>query len=59
MVNNLLKRSIKGELTTDELGKMIILVVGLIVIIYIITVIIKGDISEQGEIVKSTFDVLG
>ena len=48
----------KGDLELDELGKMIIATVVLVILIVIVTVYIKGSLDDQAGEVGNVFNVL-
>lgn len=52
----LLKKNKKGDLELDELGKIILGVIFLVVLIVIITVAIRGELFSQGEKIKDIFN---
>jgi len=58
MINNIINKTKKAELTTEQLGKIILVVIGLLILIYIVTVVLKGDISSQTETTKNVFSGL-
>ncbi len=47
----------KGDLEIDEIGKLIIGLVLLIVLIAIVTIYIGGDLSDQSDSVVGAFDI--
>ena len=49
----------KGDLEMDQLGKLIIGAIVLIILIYIVTVVIKGEFDDQGGNVENIFSSLG
>lgn len=52
-----LSRNKKGDLELDELGKLILGGILLLLLIYIITVFLKGEFGSQKDDVKSIFDI--
>ncbi|NQZ84742.1 MAG: hypothetical protein HRU03_03405 [Nanoarchaeales archaeon] len=56
---NCLKKNKCGAIEMDELGRLIIGLVFFIVLIYIVTVIIGGDIKSQEEDIGDVFSTLG
>ncbi len=45
----------KGDLELDQLGKLILAAVGLLILIVIVTVVINGELENQGEKVGGAF----
>ena len=50
---NILRRNKNGALEMDELGKIILMLIGLAILIYIIMVVIRGDVSSQSDNVNN------
>lgn len=48
----------KADLELDELGKLILGLILLVVLIVIVTVYIRGEFSNQGDSVKGVFETL-
>ena len=46
---NILRRNKNGALEMDELGKIILMLIALAILIYIIMVVIRGDVNSQTE----------
>jgi len=57
-MNKILKYNKKGDLELDELGKLILGIILLIILIAIIWYI-SSDMSDQGNNVKTVFNNLG
>lgn len=52
------KRNSKGDLELDELGKLLIGLVLLIVLVVIVTVYIGGEFGNQGDKIKDAFNFM-
>lgn len=47
----------KGDLELDQLGRLVIALFLLVIIIVIITVVIRGELNNQGQELKNVFSV--
>lgn len=56
---NSLRKSKSGALEMDELGKLIIGVILFIILIYIVSVMIGGEIGSQKDEVTDVFSNIG
>lgn len=45
----------KGDIEMDQLGKIIIVLVFLIILIYIVSIVIRGELDDQGEKARDAF----
>lgn len=53
-----MKISTKGGIELDHLGYIILAVIGLLILLAIVTVVIPGELSNQGERAVDIFDGL-
>jgi hypothetical protein len=56
---NSLRRNKKGALEMDELGKLILGLILFIILIYIVSIIIGGEIGAQKDDVTDVFSSIG
>jgi len=55
----MVSRNKKGEVTWDEIAKVVLALVALVILIYIVTQVIGGELGNQSNIVKDGFKNMG
>jgi len=52
-----IKKIKKADLEMEQLGKLLLAIVGLVILIYIVTVVISGEFGSQSDKVKDVFNL--
>lgn len=56
--NRKLLRDKRGDIELDQLGKLVIALVFLLVLIFIVTIIIGGEFGNQEDEIEGVFSIL-